>query len=265
MAKLIQYKQAQGDDYFVVITGNVVEKREGTGTATGRVVNLTLEGTEWDNNEKKEVTKKIDVAFWNSDKEGGAQLCDRIIKAKVDVGSFIAIRGFMGADEKVRAFDFGYQAKWTIKRELENKKDLTFFMGTAIPSKFNTEGRYSISIPTEEWNSEIGDRVTVWNNITFWDNEDRNRAENAQKVLSPYANGKYKQAVVIASEAKPYIDKNGEERVSYNGYNFDVINRKDSITHETVAEAVASVEDISESEDFFDIPDLSFDPEEIFS
>lgn len=251
MTKLIQFQQGEK----VWLTGNVVAIREGTGDGEGRVINVKLEGTQWNKDKKKEETRKIDVAFWNTDKEGGAQMRDRVLKAKVREGSFLAIVGFLKEDGKTaHGLDFMYRGRYLINRESEGKKNLNLFVGT-VAQLYDNGNRANISLPTDEWNKETQERETVWNSITFWNNEEGQQlADNAKKILTPRETGKA-QAVILASEAKPYIDKNGEERESFNGYRFDVIPRAKEKAPETIAE----MEYDQEEEEVFEIPEYEDD------
>ena len=201
---------ARISDSKKLLLGKVVSVREGTGAAEGRVLNVTIEAPAWDAEEKKNVTKKVDIGFWNSE---NSNMRDRAIAAKISEDAVIMVDVYE-KDGKYYANQFFYKGAYIIPETAESKEK-NIFMGTVC--NFQDHEKYvSVSIPVEDRNKEVS-----WKTIRFWPPYEEGQvdmAERARKCLKP--NGDKKpRAVLICSEAKPYVSTTtGDELCSYNGY-----------------------------------------------
>lgn len=198
---------------MVLVGGKVVDVREGTGQATGRVVNVKIEGSEWNKEEQKEEKKILDIAFWNSDKPDGKQLADRVKKAGVKAGSFITALVLLKDDGKAHGIDFRYSGVWVFPATGE-KKEINVFVGSVASFDEDPEGRYvRVSVPTKDRNGE-----TVWNRITFWNSDDAAMADRAKACLKPKSDGRKAHAVIVCGAKTLYNDS-----PAYTGFRFDLV------------------------------------------
>lgn len=195
--------------------GTVKEVRPGTGSAEGKVTTVVLEGTIWNAEEKKEELQTIEIAFWNGEV---AKMADRISSAKVTVGSILTVEVYE-KEGKYIGNNFKYQGHWVIPKpaEKEEGSDMHIFMGTvaSVQTGESTTGKKwtRISMPDEKRSGE----ETTWLNITFWNNEKSNLADNAMKLLSE-REGKKTKAVVLTYENGEY-----NEKKQYRGFEFVVL------------------------------------------
>lgn len=209
-------------DGLVLLGGVVTEFREGTGNATGRVVNIKLKGKKWDGS--KEVDEIADIAFWNNEDSSKPQLADNVKAAGLTVGRFITVLTVPREDGNYSAIRFQYSGAWRFP-EKDGRKELNVFVGTIANVKAGT-GRLYVSIPTQEYNKETRENETIWNGVTFWNNEENpetgakasNLADRAAKCFVDRNDGFKPKAVVVAGENKPY---NGYD--NYTGYSFDML------------------------------------------
>ena len=86
-----------------LVGGIVSHYAEGTGSATGKVVNIKLDDG-------------MQIAFWNSD-DMSKKLADRVKGAKVKVGSFISVLVTFRDEEckKANAINFKYNGEWNFQ------------------------------------------------------------------------------------------------------------------------------------------------------
>lgn len=197
-----------------LLLGKVTKVADGNGDYADKVLNITIEGTVWNKDEKKEETKSVDISFWNSEY---SQMRDRAKNAKIAVGSVILCDVTKKSD-KYYANNFMYRGEYNIPETAENR-EVNIFMGPVCGFQ-DTENCVRFSIPVED-----RDKNTDWKHITVWPPREEGKtdlASRARKVLAPKGDKK-PQAVVICSEPKPYISNSGEERCSYTGYDFILI------------------------------------------
>lgn len=191
----------------VVVVGRVKEVKQGT-----NVVNIKLEGTEWDKEEKVEKTKVLDIAFWNNDV---APLADRVIAAKVSENSVIAVEVYENESGKYSANRFMYRGHW-MYAETEDRKEKNVFMGVVASLKsFETatgKKLTKVSIPVS-----LDEEETEWNHITFWNNDSSPLADRAAKVLAGREEKKAK-AIIVCGPGTDY-----EGNMQYTGYSFERI------------------------------------------
>ena len=197
-----------------LILGKVTKLADGTGDYADKVLNVTLEGTVYNKDSKENETKDVVVEFWNSEY---TKLRDRAISAKLAVGAVIMC-DVTERGGKTYANNFMYRGEYNIPEDGENK-EVNIFMGTICNFQDN-ENFVRFSIPIKD-----RDDNTDWKNITVWHPQEEGRpdvAERAKKVLTPKGDKK-PSAVVICSGPKPYVSTSGQERCSYTGYDFILI------------------------------------------
>lgn len=203
---------------YAVVAGKVKSIRKGTGKAEGKVVNVTLTGTEWDKEAKDNKPTYIDIAFWNSD--DGKQLATRIEKAGIREGEYIAALIFPPTDNKATGVDFTRSGHyWTIPQQ--DKKDLTVFVGTvASLDSYNDGNLTKVSVPVS-FKDE-----TTWYKINFWNNEEQALADRAKACLAPKegAEGEkqtYVKAVIVCGE-KLTNEERPDDPPSFTGFRFEL-------------------------------------------
>lgn len=269
MAKLNIFSRGQ----YVVLAGTVVKVIEGTGSAAGQVVTLTLEGEKWDKNQKKNVRARSMVSFWNSKdekkvSEGKGQLADRIRKAKVHVGSFLTVLAVRRDDGKLNGLNFQYSGvlkiqggdKYTNEDGTEGvTKDVNIIIGTITKVVLDDErGMARVTIPTTGRDNE-----TIFHSISVWNTENSpSQATACLDYLAPYTKDDkkvYRQAIFVCGE-NTHFGKTADDPTagnSYNCYRFEKIvktkadnNEKDDCDNDSVVNPGNAGED-----EFLNIPD----------
>ncbi len=204
-----------------VLLGRVTGVYPGNGEATGKVVNVTMEGEAWDREKKTEVKKAARISFWNSD---SAPMADWITSAKVSEGSIIAVDAYQKDDEQYTGNRFMYRGHWkypehTITTEDGEEKTIgekNVLMGIIASLKEGeTEGGQKfvrVSMPISIKDQEEPE----WVSITFWESDLDNLMERAKKALSE-RDGKKRKAIIVCGKEK---DFNG--RKMYTGYDFQL-------------------------------------------
>lgn len=200
-----------------LVAGEVVACREGTGGATGKVVNVKIAGKVWNPNTRTEEDKELDIAFWN-DADNNRMLADRITKAKVGVGSFITALVVPKEDGKnAVGVNFKYSGVWTFAPSEDNAYETNVIVGTIASMDEDPDGQYvRVSIPVTKDKD-----TTEWHKITFWNNEKGNLADRAKTCLKPRADGRKIRAIVVCGQNNPYNDK-----PNYTAFRFEIIPSK---------------------------------------
>lgn len=193
------------DDKREIVLGKVTSVKEGTGSVAGKVMNVQVEGTKWEDGEDK--PEKMDISFWNGEK---AKLADRVKKANLKAGDVVMIDVYNNDGKYIgNAFDFNHI------RIPENgeRKERNLFLGTVGSMKEDDENRYyRISMPTKN-----ADKETEWVSISFWNDETKQMADRAKKVIRKREDKNPRVAVVCGAN-KPYNGK-----ASYSGFYFEMV------------------------------------------
>jgi len=206
---------------LTLYAGVITEVREGSGNAAGRVVNIKLTGMEYDREKNTDVETAVDIAFWNSDKEGASQLADRAKKANLAVGKFVTVLARTVEAGKVFAVNFKYSGVWNFP-EKDGQKELNVFVGS-LGKVTEADGKVYTAIPISvDGNDE-------WCNIAFYNNEadeatgrKASNLANVAKRCFVERNGKRPKVVVVTGPKRTYNDSKGVERTSYTAYSFDM-------------------------------------------
>lgn len=198
---------------MTLVAGIVKNCYEGSGNASGRVVNVKIEGMVWNAEKRIEEPKILDIAFWNSE-DGQKLLADRVIKANVGVGSFITALVTIKDDGKsANGINFKYSGIWTFPAR-DGQKELNVLVGTVASMDVDPENRFvKVSIPVS-----TAKDVTEWQRITFWNSEKAAMADRAKKCLSPSSSGRKPRAIIVCGEREEY---NGKP--NFTGFRFELI------------------------------------------
>lgn len=217
-----------------LVQGIVVEKRAGTGAATGKVTNIRIKGNVYNATTKTEEEKEMEIAFWNGDKNKLADSADSRLK----VGDYMSALVSLNNKGNYSALAFKKAGQWhfpaieedpSTGREAAPERNI--FVGVISSAKMSDDGRcFRASMPVTEFNSETGEPETKWKGITFWNSDSETRPSklgtNACKCLSPYEpkDGSpivHRRAAVVCGPGSTYFDAMGEERESYSAYRFE--------------------------------------------
>lgn len=248
----------------VIVCGVVSKIREGQ---DGRVVNVTLEGETYDSKQKASVNKKLEFAFWNSDKsddllEGKNQLADRVRKAKVSEGAYLMVKGYV-KDGKCVGLDFRYTGRLSLapEKDKEGDKGINVMVGSVSSVRMNEEkGVANVNIPFDDSRyDESGNKVgfgLVNHQIAFWDNENKKPTSSVVEYLTPKEGEDGKKVcakvVIVASEVKGNRTF-GEDGygANYTGFQWSFAPSKKKSSDSTPAQEFPEDED----DGFMNIPD----------
>ena len=213
-----------------LVQGIVVEKRPGTGAATGRVINIKIKGDVYDKETKENKEEFLDIAFWNSEKQ---QLADNA-NSRLEIGKYVSV---LVSEHEGKYSDtaFKKQGIWKFSETLDEagnvvNTEANIIIGLVVNGTLAEDSsRYRISVPITTFDAE-GNPSSEWVGITFFANEKQpNLPTNASKVLQPYTpEGAEKpirhKATINCGAKKIYVPAGStDELVSYVGYSFDRI------------------------------------------
>lgn len=161
----------------ILSMGKVVKIAKGTGSAEGRVVNVTFHQKWWDKESKKTIEEDVEVAFWNS-KDGNPKhaYADFFNRCNAQEGSemLFSCSEYQG---KISGMIATYSGIRTYTKA--DGKEVNFIFGPVRKVKVHGEGEkkfYSISIPLLQ-----RDGSTDWKNISF--GNIGKLADRAEKLL----------------------------------------------------------------------------------
>lgn len=215
-----------------LLQGTVVEKRPGTGQATGRVVNIKIKGSVYDKEAQQEKDEIVDIAFWNTDTK---KLADDAT-ARLEVGKYVSVL-VSEREGKYSATAFKKQGIWKFSETLDEAGNVVngeanILIGLVVNGTLAEDGsRYRISVPVTTFDAE-GTPASEWISVTFFSSERQpNLPQNAEKVLRPFlpegAEKPIRHKAAIRCGAKKIYQPEGQpdaaERISYVGFNFDRI------------------------------------------
>lgn len=200
-----------------IVAGTVKSVKPGTGRASGKTVNVELEGTVYNKDTGDDEVHTINIAFSNTDR---ADMADRVVKAKVAPGSIICVEVYK-KDEKYYGNKFMYRGHWVIPATDETREK-NVFMGVVASMKTGTSSagnNYTmVSVPVDKYN----ETEPEWNSIAFWNSETSNVADRAAKILCE-REGEKARAIILCGEKKEY-----EGRPQYKGWEFHKIIQKEN-------------------------------------
>lgn len=209
----------------MIFVGKVLGVYPGKGKAEGKVVNVNLSCSRYDKEQEKEVSEKIEIPFWNSQKEDDVledknQLATLVNKLKLHKDSIVAIRATWYNDA-LFGQDIRYSGYLSVRENKDDDKPLSVILGTVTTVRYNAErGVCNVSIPAGKGKN------TSYLGVAFWNDDERNGrkafADNAQKLLTPEeqedGSTKYARVWIVASAPKKneYTDKNGNKKTATN-------------------------------------------------
>lgn len=217
-----------------LVQGIITEKRAGTGTVVGRVVNLKIKANVYNASTKSEEEKEIEIACWNGDKIKLADAANERLK----VGEYISVLVTQNNKGNYSALSFKKAGQWKFPAIDEDPTvgqsaypERNILIGTVSSGKMSDDNKcFRTSMPVVGYDEETGEKVTKWKGITFWNSDDSSKPSklgtNAQKCLTPYidstTNKKVcKRAAIVCGPESTYIDAMGDERESYSAYRFE--------------------------------------------
>lgn len=216
-----------------LVQGTIVEKREGTGAAAGRVLNIKIKANVYDSEAKQEKEEVMEIAFWNSDMKKLADDANN----RLEVGKYVSVlvtETVKDGKSNYSALAFKKEGVWRFSETLDDagnvaNTEANIIIGLVVNGYRDADERYRVSIPQTVFDAE-GNPSSEWIAVTFFASEKQpNLPDNAQKVLQPYtAEGQEKpirhHAAIRCGAKKIYTSKQtGEPRTSYTGYSFDRI------------------------------------------
>lgn len=185
MGKLMFKRNTEKGDVNYV-AGTITFIREGVGEVEGKVVNIGMTVNIYDYEKKESQKKYLTVSFWNNDDPTKPQMADRVKKANLHTKQFVLLRcgGFRedtaANDGTPRLACLGFDFQFNDFVELSDKYDL--IVGTARNCSRN-EDRYRISVPVDKRLKDEKEAKTRWYSVTFFNNEKRAAADNAENIL----------------------------------------------------------------------------------
>ena len=216
-----------------LVQGIVVEKRPGTGSAAGRVVNIKIKANEYDPTTKQEKEATMQIAFWNSESKSLADDANN----RLEVGKYVS--GLVSEkDGKYSATAFKKRGVWNFQETYDNagnveQPEANVLIGLVVNGYDSEDGkRYGISMPITTYDAD-NNPTSTWISITFFASErNPNLPANAKKVLHPYTpEGAEKpirhNAAIRCGKCTPWTPNGKEEgedtRLTYVAYSFDRI------------------------------------------
>ena len=219
-------------DNRTLVQGVITEKRPGTGSATGRVVNIKIKGNVYDAEAKTEKEETMEIAFWNSESKSLADDANN----RLEVGKYVSVL-VSEKDGKYSATAFKKQGVWRFAETLDDagnvaSPEANVLIGLVVNGYDSEDGsRYRISMPVTTYDADNNPN-SKWISITFFSSErNPDLPANAKKVLQPYTpEGAEKpirhRAAIRCGARKDWTPEGGTEedtRISYTGYTFDRI------------------------------------------
>ena len=169
----------------------------------------------------KEVDKTVEIELWNSD-DDTRQLADRAKKAKLSVGKFVTILANKTKNSKLYAVNFKYSGRYQFK-ERNGHGECNVFIGP-LGNVAERDNQVSTSIPVTE------NGVTIWYPIVFYNDEadeatgrKRNMLADAAKKCFIERNEHRPKIAVVTGPNRPYIDREGAQRLSYKAFRFEML------------------------------------------
>jgi len=135
---------------------------------------------------------KVDIFFKNdlSAPENPKKLADRIEKAKVEAGKWLAFLVFMKNDDDATAtgVDFKYAGVWSFDQgqdaEGKDRPRATVIVGySARPTRVK-DGVFRVSMAEETYDSATQTKGTKWYSIVFFDDDRELLAKKTEKLLT---------------------------------------------------------------------------------
>lgn len=194
------------DEKREIVLGKITSVKEGTGSVAGKVMNVQIEGTKWEDGAEK--PEKMDISFWNGEK---SKLADRVKKANLKEGDTIMVDVYNN-DGKYIGNGFTFNGHVVIPAT-EERGERNIFIGVVGSTTEDKDNRYyKISMPVKN-----ADKETEWVSISFWNDETKQMADRAKKVIRKREDKNPRVAVACGAN-KPY---NGKP--SYSGMFFEMI------------------------------------------
>ena len=128
--------------------------------------------------------KDNELSIWFNNKPGeapGRQMADRVKKAKVKEGSFLACLILKTEEQKdATGIGFQYSGVFNLKEYKEDgtEAEVNVFIGLGCRPRKIKDGIYGISMPVR---NRFGE--TDWYGISFFDGEKVKLAKNAEKLF----------------------------------------------------------------------------------
>lgn len=190
------YKIFQKDNVHVYAgVVEAVEKHERNGVP---VMVVTL---------KDYADERIKIYFRNNDTD---KLADRVVNAKIESGTFLAVRALCNDPEEKTAtgVDFRREGAWELKVN-DGSLPVTILLGPAIDAKDTKNGDFQITVTVPAENHRKN-----YIKVFFKDEENRKRATFARKVLY----NQEKPFVIIVGGRLRTNDYNGKPSMSMTGW-----------------------------------------------
>lgn len=151
----------------------------------------------------------LDFFFANGDSDDDlkARRADVVEKLKLKESDFICIVGVCSDESKGTATGIK-----VLRRGRTKIGDFNIFGGVAFAQASNNENVFSVSMPYTEYKDGQEHKKRI--QISFWNNEKRNRADNVRKVFSS-EESKFCFCLTSPIKAKEYNGKTYESSTGY--------------------------------------------------
>jgi len=172
---------------------------------------------------------KIDIFFKNdlSAPENPKKLADRVEKAKVEAGKWLAVLVFMKSDDAATAtgVDFKYTGVWSFDQgqdaEGNDRPRATVIAGySTSPTRVN-EGLFRVSMAEKTYDSATQTEGTKWYSIAFFDDDRELLAKKTEKLLT--APGRKSVPCAIRCSAVRETTKGNRTYYNLTGYHVETM------------------------------------------
>lgn len=174
--------QYYNDKKSAILFGTVKQLREGTGSAAGKLIKVIFDVTKYDKASGSNKVVEEVVNFWNNDDPSKFQGKDRLLKAKVKIGSVLMIQASTTEHENVfTGFDFKYCGGCY---NVDNEGSITnIVLGRACNIKESDDGtKLRFSVPVNEYVE--GENRTKWVSVTAINsNNNHSLKDRAKKCI----------------------------------------------------------------------------------
>ncbi len=161
------------------------------------------------NGETKTAVKIVDRAGEKVTVLFSGTLMERVEKAKLREGAFVAILCEMVTENAGNGLDFKYKGWWCLDSEYEGKPTkVNIFVGTITSPKKKSEKCFEVSMPIDVYNKEKKENETRWMNIRLVNKN----ADFAEKLL-----GKGNHFGVISCSSRQMSEYNGKTKYYFYG------------------------------------------------